>query len=113
MPILEDGSQPTVTGNLVLTDVISVSPDMKVDVATSLVTDGIFTFSNIRPVVTDVISVSPDMKVDVATSLVTDGIFTFSNIRPVLTGFTGIALGQPGSGPAVASAPVTRQILIR
>lgn len=80
MPILEAGSQPTITGNLTLTNVIAVSPDTKVDMVTSLVTDG---------------------------------IFTFSNIRPVLTGFTGLSLGQPGSGPAVSAAPVTRQILIR
>lgn len=113
MPILEAGSQPTITGNLTLTNVIAVSPDMKVDAVTSVTTSGIFTFSNIRSVLTGVIAVAPDVKVDVATSLVTDGIFTFSNIRPVLTGFTGIALGQPGSGPAVSSAPVTRQILIR
>ena len=113
MPILEAGSQPTITGNLTLTDVIAVSPDMKVDMVTSLVTDGIFTFSNIRPLLTGVMAISPDLKVGMATSLATDGIFTFSNIRPVLTGFTGIALGQPGSGPAVSSAPVTRQILIR
>jgi hypothetical protein len=80
MPILEAGSLPTITGNLTLTNVIAVSPDTKVDAVTSLTTDG---------------------------------IFAFSNIRPVLTGFTGIALGQPGSGPAPTTAPVTRQILIR
>ncbi len=56
MTTLVEGTQPNIAGNLVLTSVISDSPDILVATANTLSTTGIFVYSNIRTPLTNVIS---------------------------------------------------------
>lgn len=113
MPVLENGSLPTITGNAQLTGVVAVGPDAEIDVVSSVSQTGVFDLSNVRPVLSSVATSTSNVLVSTATSLSQTGIFVYAAARPVLTGISSIVLGQTGAGPVIATPPATRQILIR
>ena len=113
MTTLVEGTQPNIAGNLVLTSVISDSPDILVATANTLSTTGIFVYSNIRTPLTNVISDSPDILVATANTLSTTGIFVYSNIRTPLTNVISDSFSRASQNTTTISTPTTRQILIR
>jgi hypothetical protein len=113
MTVLESGTLPAIAGNAQLTGAVAVGPDAELDVASGVSQTGVFEYSNARPVLSSVATSTPEVSIATVASVSQTGVFVYAAARPALTGISSITLGQSGAGPAIATPPVTRQILIR